>query len=970
MKQTNNAIKFLMAQYRAIFKNANIAMVAAMAAAALAAGQAQAAAHNEWTALTGNITIKDGGDTMAITGEGDKENANPFTVTVQSGGAVTIKGAGAGAGNFVAGNASIVLDAKAEGQSSATADNAKLTIGGNTAASDVANVTVGSVVNKVGTIIISGSGAKATSSLSAGSITLGDDNNSGADLAKVTVAAHGKLNVSGEGLFIKKGANLTVAENGAVSGSTITITDGTVTNQGSLTAGTLTLGGGTLTATKAVTATDLTVSKGTLTATETVTASNELNIAGGKVDATKAVSGKTIKVTAGEVAFAAGGNAALGNASTELVTISGGTIDAKDGVGTIKGKSIKFEKGDIKASKKELTIDGGFEATGGTITIGDSQTLTFKGNASIADEVTVTLDGSTAHNVKVVGTDAENGGKLSVSSKKFAELTGGKGTNKVALSGARSSTAELHFTDEAAINLETAGILTTAGALGTKIDISGNAGTVMVSANEASFAQKDLTAGITIAAKKLTVGTKADGLTISGAGAGLEVGNVLTIGEGTQELKITEGSVSLKADAGVSGSEVKASKITVGSTKDSKKGTLTVSAGEWKIGSLVIDSGTASVINDAVLKITGELTTKDAKNQLVAQDTATIDASAATQLSLKASGTDLQNASTLILDKKAVFDASGNVISANYADGAVTGSANSTINIMDGDKLATISREKFEAFTKKAAFKGLWGVKVDGLVPENTTEMNIGGADNNLIAGVGTGYENVQAKVDGTTPIDNNYSAGSVELSTGDNLTIGTGSMSLQNANAHDKDGMFVSKPGATNEDPAQLAGVNFGTGSTADSSLTLQGSGKIGAITADAAGSGSVTFGAGAGKTGNVDVEGKIGAAGAELAMLVNNGSTVSVKGGDVFAHEIDLNGGSFTVAADKKLVLGDGQAFADSGEGLASTIDGNLKAGELTFKASTTGSVDIAGNAVVDLGTLRGITGIEINVVMIPIR
>ena len=44
MKQTNNAIKFLMAQYRAIFKNANIAMVAAMAAAALAAGQAQAGA--------------------------------------------------------------------------------------------------------------------------------------------------------------------------------------------------------------------------------------------------------------------------------------------------------------------------------------------------------------------------------------------------------------------------------------------------------------------------------------------------------------------------------------------------------------------------------------------------------------------------------------------------------------------------------------------------------------------------------------------------------------------------------------------------------------------------------------------------------------------------------------------------------------------------------------------------------------
>ena len=50
MKQTNNAIKFLMAQYRAIFKNANIAMLAAIAASALAAGQAQADV-NAWDKL-------------------------------------------------------------------------------------------------------------------------------------------------------------------------------------------------------------------------------------------------------------------------------------------------------------------------------------------------------------------------------------------------------------------------------------------------------------------------------------------------------------------------------------------------------------------------------------------------------------------------------------------------------------------------------------------------------------------------------------------------------------------------------------------------------------------------------------------------------------------------------------------------------------------------------------------------------
>ena len=59
MKQTNNAIKFLMAQYRAIFKNANIAMVAAMVASALAAGQAQAAADTTNPEKAGTTELKD-----------------------------------------------------------------------------------------------------------------------------------------------------------------------------------------------------------------------------------------------------------------------------------------------------------------------------------------------------------------------------------------------------------------------------------------------------------------------------------------------------------------------------------------------------------------------------------------------------------------------------------------------------------------------------------------------------------------------------------------------------------------------------------------------------------------------------------------------------------------------------------------------------------------------------------------------
>ena len=116
MKQTNNAIKFLMAQYRAIFKNANIAMLAAIAASALAAGQAQAAPHTDWTALSGDkVTVNDT-DTLKLGKKGPQVNENAFNLVLVSGAAATIKGDNTtvdakGYGNFQAANASKVIDA-------------------------------------------------------------------------------------------------------------------------------------------------------------------------------------------------------------------------------------------------------------------------------------------------------------------------------------------------------------------------------------------------------------------------------------------------------------------------------------------------------------------------------------------------------------------------------------------------------------------------------------------------------------------------------------------------------------------------------------------------------------------------------------------------------------------------------------------------------------------------------------------
>ena len=71
MKQTNNAIKFLMAQYRAIFQNAYFKglATAAVVTMGLAAGQAQAAditKQADWEGLSGSVTEK-----LAITGDID-----------------------------------------------------------------------------------------------------------------------------------------------------------------------------------------------------------------------------------------------------------------------------------------------------------------------------------------------------------------------------------------------------------------------------------------------------------------------------------------------------------------------------------------------------------------------------------------------------------------------------------------------------------------------------------------------------------------------------------------------------------------------------------------------------------------------------------------------------------------------------------------------------------------------------------
>ena len=948
MKQTNNAIKFLMAQYRAIFKNANIAMVAAMAAAALAAGQAQAVEVNDWTKLDGKVTATTGSE-IKVSGDGTTAkgvivNDKGFALTITS-----------GTNTISSKNKPIHFSVKDGLDSSITlnaggdVDATKLIIGSATQ-NETATVTVGSFTNTKGTLDIQGSGAAADSSaLNAKVIKIGDEKAADND-AVVTVKGYGSLNATGTGsgeglLLIGKGAKITVEANGKINASTINMTSGSLS----------------------------------LGAANTSVTAKTINIKGGKVSMSGA-GGPT-------------GTTVFGSADS-VIDITGGSVeDATDASGILKGKTITLNGGKI-ASNKNLTIDstgGTFVANKGSITndvktkditfrgnttindgvtVSNSGNLIFIGEATISDKATLKLDDAA---VTKISADANTTtSTLNVSKATFAKLV--DAVKKIAAStAANSQTAVLHFTDAVEIDLlETTGVGIISGDgtgfVANNVEDVAGGGVFAISAAKAKLAiaeYKPSTAAKSarIVADELTVGT-GDSFTLTAAAEDatlLQVGKTLTVVDGNKELKIAKGGVSLDGVEGSKGNEVKASKITLG---DSASGSLAVTSGEWKVQGLTITKGNATVSNTAKLTITGDLKTTTKNGKLIGENSAIIDASGVTKLTLAGEGAELRNTSTLILSKDKVFNASGDRINENYAENAVAGEANTTIKIMDGEKLAEMTLAKFNAFNEKAGFNGLWAVKITDLADTAMPEMNIGGSDNNVPAGLAVGFENTQAKVDGNTAIDKNYSVGSVALTKGDNLTIGKGAMTLQNANANDKDGMFVSKPGAATGDKATLAGVNFGTTSTADSSITLLGSGDIGAITAGAAGSGSVTFGA-QGKTGAVTVKGEIGADNKEIGKLVNNGSTVSVASSDVYVQEIDLNGGSFTVAKEHKLVLGDGQTFdAQNNEGLASTIDGNLTAGELTFKASTTGSVDIAGNAVVDLGTLTGAENIAINV------
>ena len=895
MKQTNNAIKFLMAQYRAIFKNANIAMVAAMTAAALAAGQAQAANFdNAALGTTGDLNV----DVDGTTGAGKFEHITlSGGASIDKGFTITVKGGGAADANFIKGdvtlsNASITVAGADKAQ-------AKLNIGLGAGKATEVKLKSLAVANQ-GELAITGQSDKKTT-ITAESLSFGDGKEgSDAKNSVVTIGEHSTVTASGDGvetgtLTINK-ATVTVSGGGTLTGKLITLTDGTVNLGGGTGAGTLgaadsavKLDGGTLavaaTHTGALTGSSIDVgnatidNKGTLNVTGAVTAKN-----GAKVTNTEALTFKN-----------------------KFTAQSGSTL-----TNSTKDKKVLFEKGaDFQSGS----------------TISNTGIIELKDNTTFAlDAKNLTVDGTN-------GTLIINNATATMSKDVLAKFVAGKD-----IQAAAGTSAVIALTDET-VDLASGNlVLQNSGALNTKYNAN-STGNFTFSGKKAEFkAGKELNNKGTFDFDTMTLG-KDGALEVKG-GAQLKVGSSLAIdGSGGAGLTVTSGAVFL--DGGKGGNVAAKAIVLNGEGADPTKATLNIlNGGEWTVaGDLTLTAGKVYV-TDSTLKVTGDLTTTASKGTIQA-DNAVIDTVGGKAVALATGGVTLKNTSELKLESKDFLK--DNALDTSKFTGAITGDSNTTITF-DGGNLE-LDKAKFDDLANKVGddFKGLFNVKLTG-VTNAEDGMQLGAVANKVTS---EAYEKVSVKQDSATAvIDTNKSVGSVELTGGNKLSMGENtSLTISNA----KNGKFVY---TTNDSSTTTGSVVF---KNSGNSLTLAGTGEIGSITVDAtaatANAGTVTIGK-TNKTGAVTVKGNIGAEAKNsrvVGVTVNDNS--SLKANNVYTTALDLGqGSSLTTAAD-------GVVDVSGAATIMGNVDaGSLKLGDTSSIAGNASvdvtTLDLAGSQTLTIG------------------
>ena len=914
MKQTNNAIKFLMAQYRAIFKNANIAMVAAMAAAALAAGSANAAQSQD-----GKWDLSDFVNTNAGTGIKAETVNKDSTLDLKN----------------------LTVDTDAFGyagyDAATTIDGAKVDITGSQhrhIAVKGLSLTNGATLTfkNTGTANSSIYGYKSGTSPKGNGNGIFSVNGSTVELTGAGVSMN-HVEISNKSTITIGGVNPGDAQGLTTSNNeewTVYANIGAVGNNANNDA-----------ATNGV----LKVKNSTVNLKD----QSDL-VATNKVSLDKAV----INFTGKKKEEASGGYAtafirASKNGAGTVEATNGTKIDVSSGDGAIYADKINLNGSEATiGSKKYLVLDGDWKSFASsdkadhnkaTITLGNF-TTTGEGTLVLGNATsggTVTVNGTTTIGSAVesnAAVDVVGSGVLKIKSDSLTHDSGLFASTSGTVTLSKGGTIELtDATSDKKLDLTDAKFDFDNGtAAQNKINVT--SGTIFGDTLVVSKALSGTATGLTVKANNLTLGADSYDSTNAHGAAAFEATNVTFVANTTSTkytlkdvLNLSSESGSLTGVVDVNGGQIN---VKAGTYTLDKDLTITSGAGTEKIG-LSIADGAKLVVSG------GKLATVDAANGKIDVAGGILDASKASDYELKSGTITLSNAAELHLDDSKVLSGGTALSGDKFAGGSVVSDASSKIVFTE----VSMTKEQFEKLVTDSKFAGIFdGVTLTGYDVSGKQDIS------NIQSNFAQGHEDVQAVVSGNS-VSGNYSVGSAQLKdSGDSLQLAAGgNMTLENANAGDGAGKFVS------DKDGNVAGVTM----TGDNTLTLAGNGAIGNITG-AAGKGTVIVGT-ASKPSNVSVEGSIGTEAAQLAQVNTNGANVTVAG-DVYVNNVAINGGSLSLADGKKIVLG------NTTDALASSFAGNVTADSLTLKSATGGNLIISDDASVKLNTLTAGTNVTIQV------
>ncbi|WP_317383816.1 hypothetical protein, partial [Anaerobiospirillum succiniciproducens] len=908
MKQTNNAIKFLMAQYRAIFKNANLKMflAATAAAAALSVGSANAAVED------GKWDLADFGNANSGAPKGETINASQ---------------------NFDASTLPNNDWNYASGESIVTGANTVLNI---TGATNKHFALEGLTVKEGATLKLTNTDKTNTQIFGYASGT-----NAGGD--KGTLAANNGVIELTKGSMLFNTVNITAGSNITIQGAVdYNATNGPGKKDWAYYANIFAVH-------------DNQDSGGALTVeNSTVNLMDKSSIA-----ATKSATFNGSTINFNGTMHADGYSTAFfrGSDGTAKLVVSDGTVLNAIGDGAIYSKNTEIKDGIASiADGKHLFIDGDWAGGhSGDATKHEDANIklgkfTTKGTGTLVlgnktSGGTTIVSGSTVINSKF-----ENHTDLTVSGDGILELDAAnikKGTTglfasekgMVTLSGGKLSLTNLSTTLDLADDKQ---IKFANGAAAKESIYVNTAGTIK--GDNLAISQKITNGtGLSVEAKNLTLGK--DGTDSSN----------LDLGIGTGTLKAENVTFKSSADKAFSlknslyldtmGNGTISGALTIGT--DATAGKLSITEGDYTMEAgknLIVKSGSDSnvglLIKNASLTVSGKLATTETNGKINLSE-GKLDASKAT-VDLKAGTVAMTGYSSLVLDGSKLVklsDTKGDLVT--FQNGllanSVTGDNKSKI-IFTG--MSSMSMEQFQELKKDASgFKGTWeGFGINGAAADK--ELAIGKVETGL---GGSYYNNTQATVTTAGAIENSYTVGNIKVTDGANATISGGSLTLTNASANGSNGNFI-----VNKD-GKAGGVAL---KDAGSVLALQNTGTIGAITSAAAGQGVVMVGEAYNnsKTGNVTVSGSIGAQGTSVGELDVSSNSVLTVNGDVYTKEMYTLANSKVNMPNNKLVIRTGTQTSDD----SSEIFGDITANEI--KVEGAGGVIFAGGATVDVATLTG--------------